>query len=60
MTQQAVITVWKDGSTRVQGAMDAEYCKTDEDYLVTRSLEDLLAEAAKDSDLRIRGEKETV
>lgn len=29
------ITFWRDGSYRIWGGMDAEYSKTDPDYLTT-------------------------
>jgi hypothetical protein len=41
MKQELVVTVWKDGTWKVWGAMDAYYAQSDEDYLVTIPLRDL-------------------
>lgn len=42
MSQELVVTIWKDGTWKVWGAMDAFYAQADEDYLVTISLRELL------------------
>lgn len=41
--QERVITVWKDGSWRSWGAMDAYYSQNDPDYLTTIPVKELLA-----------------
>lgn len=38
---EQVVTVWKDGTWKVWGAMDAFYAQSDPDYLVTIPLKDL-------------------
>lgn len=39
--QELVVTVWKDGTWKVWGAMDAFYAQSDPDYLVTIALKDM-------------------
>jgi len=33
--QEAVLTVWKDGTYKIWSAMDAHYSQSDPEYLVT-------------------------
>lgn len=45
-TGDQVVTVWKDGTWKVWGAMDAFYAQSDPDYLVTIALKDVAKEVA--------------
>jgi len=40
--QELVLTVWKDGTWKVWGAMDAYYSRGDPNYLVTIPLKELI------------------
>ncbi len=41
-TNEQVVTIWKDGTWKVWGAMDAFYAQSDDDYLLTIALKELL------------------
>lgn len=41
---EQVVTVWKDGTWKVWGAMDAFYAQTDPDYLVTIAIKEIKAD----------------
>ena len=49
-----VVTVWKDGTYKVWGAMDAYYAQADPDFLMNVGVVDVLAEMERD----FRGELE--
>jgi hypothetical protein len=50
--QEAVITVWSDGTWKVWGAMDAHYAQSDPTYLLTIPIKDMLADAKMQTDLK--------
>jgi len=39
--QELVVTVWKDGTWKAWGAMDAFYAQSDPDYLVTIPIKEM-------------------
>lgn len=43
--QESVVTVWRDGTWRRWGAMDAQYAQGDPNYLVTIPVIDIELEA---------------
>ena len=45
--QEAVITVWKDGSWRCWGMMDAHYAQNDPDWLLTLPVREIVQKAAQ-------------
>lgn len=45
-TNEQVVTVWKDGTWKVWGAMDAFYAQSDDDYLVTIALKEFADQTA--------------
>ena len=45
--QEVVMTIWKDGSYKIWGAVDALYAKDDPDYFVTIPFGDIMDEARK-------------
>jgi hypothetical protein len=47
--QQQVITVWKDGTWKVWGAMDTFYAQSDPDYLTTITLDEIDTAAKEDT-----------
>lgn len=44
-----VVTVWKDGTSRVWGAMDAFYAQADEDFLCNIGVLDILNDVVSDA-----------
>lgn len=42
------VTIWKDGSYKIWGAMDAHYAQSDPDYLATIGVAEMVAGAVAD------------
>ena len=47
-----MITIWKDGTYRVQGEMDDYYCQQDADWFLSISINQILSELEKEQEGR--------
>lgn len=53
MKQEPAITVWKDGTWKVWGSMDAQYAETDSNYLLTIPISTVLRDIKNNPEIDI-------